>query len=135
MYGKVQNLDSLKSSVWYAPPLSAASMLCFLLLRLLRYIFGGHDSNGRLLDGRHPASTLSFLRGHTQGMAVMWWLDGCDICLLKWQATVSHWHSFILGVMSQIVFVILLCDRSSTDHKWRTLYSRLQIKIILDVQT
>ena len=39
-------------------------------------------------DGGHPVSTLKFLLGSPSGVAVMWWLDDCDIlCLLIWQVT------------------------------------------------
>ena len=34
--GRCKSLDSLKSFLWYAPQLSGASILCFLILSLLR---------------------------------------------------------------------------------------------------
>ena len=39
-------------------------------------------------DGGHPVSILKFLLGSPSGVAVLWWLDDCDIlCLLIRQVT------------------------------------------------
>ena len=90
--GRCTSLGSLKSFLWYTPKLSEASILCFLILSLLRV-----HPRGWLqwLDGGHPVSIPSSLRAHHRGwgVAVMWWLDGGNIlCLLIWQ---QHflWHT------------------------------------------
>ena len=68
--GRCKSLGSLKSFLWYASQLSGASILCFLTLSLLRVHRRGACSCW-LLDGGHPASTLSPLRAHRQA----WWLQ------------------------------------------------------------
>lgn len=70
--------DSLKSSLWYAPQLSGASLLCPLILSLHRT--RGEDGwrshwRGWLLGGGNPLSILSSLRSHYQGgcNVMSWW--------------------------------------------------------------
>ena len=59
--GRCKSLGSWESFLWYAPQLSRASILCLLILSLLRV--------------------------HSWA-AVMWRLDGCNVlCLLIWQVT------------------------------------------------
>ena len=83
--GRCESLVSLKSFLLYAPHLSGACVLSFLI-RSLPIMHCGGDCRGFWLDSRHPVSNLSFLRAHSQA-AVRWRLDGRNIlCLLKWQA-------------------------------------------------
>ena len=83
--GICKSLGSLKSLLWYAPQLSGASILCFLILSLRKVHRRGHCSSW-LLDGRHSLFASWVPSGLTVGAAVMWWLDGCNsLCLLIWQ--------------------------------------------------
>ena len=83
--GRCKSLGSLKSFLWYAPQLSRASILCFLIPSLLRvHCWGGCRS--WLLDGGHSLFPSWVPLWLAIGAAVMWWLDGCNIlCLLIWQ--------------------------------------------------
>ena len=101
--GRCKSLGSLKSFLCYAPQLSGASILCFLILSPLRVHRCGWVQQ---LTARWQAffvSSLSSLRGHHQA-AVMCWLDGCNIlCWLIWQAIflIHSPHS-----LEQIVFCV-----------------------------
>ena len=77
MYGKMQSLGSLKSFIWYAPQLSRASILCFLILSLLRVHHWGWLQWLTVRWGANPTSILSFLRAHHWGgcNVMVWWLQ------------------------------------------------------------
>ena len=74
--GRCKSLGSLKSLLWYAPQLSVAWILCFLILSLFRV---------------HPQGWLPRVTAAAVcWAAVMWRFDGCNIpSLLIWQATIS----------------------------------------------
>ena len=62
--GRCKSLGSLKSFLCYAPQLSGASILCFLILSSFRAHHRWRGPGG-----------------------VMWWLEGCSsLCFLIWQA-------------------------------------------------
>ena len=88
--GRCKSLGSLKSYLWYAPQLSGVSILSFLILSFLRVHRWGWL---RWLPGRWTWQWAAHLSpswvpsGLTVWVAVMWWLDGCNVlCLLVWQA-------------------------------------------------
>ena len=70
--------DARVWALWncYAPQLSGASVLYFLILSLFRMLlWGGASLSGWWLDGRHPGSSLNSLRAHICG--------GCNV--LAWR--------------------------------------------------
>ena len=116
MYGKMQSLGSLKSFLRYSPQLSGASILCFLILSLLRvHHWGMGGCSSWLLDCGHswfPSWVPSGLTVWACG------LDGCNIlCLPIWQAAflvhVSNflilWSSLYIYLLNIMELFIYLC--------------------------
>ena len=88
-YGKMQDLGSLQSFLWYAPQLSGASILCSLILSHLRVHLWGWLQLPVLFLTWVPSGIIIWA-------AVMWRLNGWHTCcLLIWQAVFfnSQYHS------------------------------------------
>ena len=99
---RCKSLGSLKSFLWCVPQLSRASILCFLILTLLRVHCWG-TGVAAVADGLMVG--ILFLScvpsGLTIDMAVTWCFDGCSIlCLLIWQA-IFFIHSMLRQITTQ----------------------------------
>lgn len=83
---RCKSLGPLKSFLWYAAQLSAASALSFLILRLLRVHSVRGSCNGWLLDGLGSGSPLSpsWVPQGSPWTAIMQWTDGCN--------TLPYWY-------------------------------------------
>ena len=82
-------LGSPKSCLWYAPQLFGASILCFLILSVLKVQGWGRGGAYSVWWFNVGVIFLSWIpSGLTIRLVVMWWHDGCNSpFLLTWQVT------------------------------------------------